>query len=109
MLATIRNLLIWIAINVLELLSKIYYIEDPISLKKFNKIIYVLMGVNFLSWFLIAVGDGSSLENSNFNLGYNCRLIDWIILSGLLLIITTAEGALAYSIVDRLNWEEKQK
>ena len=62
------------------------------------------MGVNFLSWFIFAVGDGSSLKNTNFNLGYNCRIVDWIILSGILLIITTAQAVLGYSIVDKLNW-----
>lgn len=55
-------------------------------------------------WFIIAVGDGSSLINSNFNLGYNCRLIDWTLLSGTLLIITLFEGFVTFQIVERLNW-----
>ena len=67
------------------------------------------MIINFIFWFVIAVGDGSAIVNTNFNLGYNCRLIDWIVLSGFLLVLTAAESALAYSIVDRLNWEQQQK
>ncbi len=41
-------------------------------------------------WFVIALGDGSSVVNTDFNLGYNCRLIDWVIMSGVLLTIVTA-------------------
>lgn len=55
-------------------------------------------------WFVIAVGHGSSIENTNFNLGYNCRLIDWTVLSGTLLVITATQGFIAFQIVDRLNW-----
>lgn len=46
--------------------------------------------VNILMWFIISLGNGSSVVNTDFNLGYNCRLIDWIILSGVLLTIVTA-------------------
>jgi hypothetical protein len=54
------------------------------------------------------VGHGSSITNTNFNLGYNCRLIDWTLLSGILLIITTIQGFITVQIVDRLNWEVKK-
>lgn len=37
-LATIRNLLIWIAIHVLSLLWKIYSIEDADKIKTFKKV-----------------------------------------------------------------------
>jgi hypothetical protein len=103
-LATIRNFLIWIAINVFDLFSRIYCIEDPVTQAKFSKLVYFLSFLNFLSWFVIAVGDGSSIVNSNFNLGYNCRILDWVLLSCFLLAVTAAESALAYTIVDRLNW-----
>lgn len=59
-------------------------------------------------WFVIAVGDGSKLSNTNFNLGYNCRLIDWTVLSGTLLIIASVQGFVAFQIFDRMNWELQQ-
>ena len=103
-LATIRNLLVWISINVLDILCKIYWIGNDITLRKISFGINALKVVNFLMWFVIAVGDGSQLANTNFNLGYNCRLIDWTVLSGVLLIITAAEGFVTFQIVDKLNW-----
>lgn len=103
-LATIRNLLVWISINVLDILCKIYWIGNDIALRKISFGINALKIVNFLMWFVIAVGDGSQLANTNFNLGYNCRLIDWTVLSGVLLIITAAEGFVTFQIVDKLNW-----
>ena len=109
MLATIRNLLIWIAIHVLVMLCEVYWIEDKETLARAKKVIYLLMIINFILWFFIAVGDGSALVNTNFNLGYNCRLIDWVVLSGFLLVMTATQAALAYNIVDRLNWEQKHK
>lgn len=57
---------------------------------------------------MISVGHGSQIINTNFNLGYNCRLLDWTFLSGVLLIITSCEGFITFQIVDKLNWELKQ-
>jgi hypothetical protein len=45
---------------------------------------------NILMWIIISLGNGSSVVNTDFNLGYNCRLIDWMILSGVLLAVVTA-------------------
>ena len=58
-MATIRNLLIWISINVLDILCKIYWIGDENSLRKISFGINALKLINFLMWFVIAVGDGS--------------------------------------------------
>jgi hypothetical protein len=38
-------------------------------------------------WFVISLGDGTSLVNTDYNLGYNCQIIDWMVLSGILLTI----------------------
>lgn len=59
MLATIRNLLIWISINVLYVLSLIHFGSGkPVYL---DKGMYVLQAVNFALWLLVALGEGSSL------------------------------------------------
>lgn len=107
-LATIRNLLIWISINVLDLLCKIYWINSEETCRKVSFGINGLKILNFLTWFVIAVGHGSQLVNTNFNLGYNCRLMDWTFLSGILLIITACEGFIGFQIIDKLDWELKQ-
>jgi hypothetical protein len=77
-------------------------------MRKISFAINALKIINFLMWFVIAVGDGSELSNTNFNLGYNCRLVDWTVLSGTLLIITSIEGFVAFQNIDKLNWELKQ-
>ena len=58
-LATIRNLLIWISINVLDVFLRIYYLDDSNALGKYKIVINTLKIANFLTWFVIAVGDGS--------------------------------------------------
>ncbi len=88
----------------LDLLCKIQWINDEETARKISVGINVLKFVNFIMWFIIAVGDGSLLTNTNFNLGYNCRLIDWTVLSGTLLIVTLIEGFVTFQIVERLNW-----
>lgn len=103
-LATIRNLLIWISINVLEVLCRIHWLDDSTTLNKIKMGIYGLKIINFLMWFIIAVGDGSELVNTGFNLGYNCHLIDWVILSGVLLMVTSISGFIGFQITERLNW-----
>lgn len=55
-------------------------------------------------WFIISLGDGSALVNTDFNLGYNCRLIDWMILSGVFLSIVTVESYIGVNIYDKLKW-----
>lgn len=107
-LATIRNLLIWISINVLDVMLRIYYVEDEATLDKAKIGIKCLKIVNFLTWFAFAIMDGSEIVNTSFNLGYNCLILDWVILSSILFILTLFEGALTYQIVERLNWELKQ-
>lgn len=104
-LASIRNLLVWISINVLDVLFRIHWLEDEVSLRKAKWLINFMKVFNFLMWFVIAVGDGSEIVNTSFNLGYNCLIIDWVVLSGILLIITLVEGFFGFQIIERLNWE----
>ena len=59
---------------------------------------------NFVAWFVISLGDGSMLVNTSFNLGYNCLLLDWLFLSGVLLILALVSASLAAQIVPRLRW-----
>lgn len=59
MLATIRNLLIWISINVLYIFCKLNWSEG--SDHYISMGMYALQGVNFMLWFIISFGEGSSL------------------------------------------------
>lgn len=104
-LATIRNFLIWIAINTFHVLCKIYWLKDQETLQKIKYGVNALKIVNIIMWFVIALGDGSSVVNTDFNLGYNCRLIDWVIMSGVLLTIVTAQSYIGVNIFDKLKWE----
>lgn len=90
------------------MLCKIHWINDEEASRKISFGINGLKIINFLMWFFIAVGDGSKLSNTNFNLGYNCRLIDWTVLSGTLLIVASMQGFVAFQIFDRMNWELQQ-
>jgi hypothetical protein len=60
MLATIRNLLIWISIEVLSIFFALYF-ENNAWKQYANYCIYVMQFINFMLWFLISLGDGSSL------------------------------------------------
>ena len=95
MLATIRNFLIWISINVLHMFCILNW-EDKNIQKYIQIAVYILQGINFVLWFMISLGDGSSLENTDFNLGYNCMVSDWMLMSGILLVINIFIGALGY-------------
>lgn len=64
----------------------------------------MLKVANFMLWFVISLGDGSSLVNTDFNLGYNCRIIDWMIMSGLLLIVALFEIYVGYNVLEKFNW-----
>lgn len=63
--------------------------------------------LNFLLWFVISLGDGSSLENTDFNLGYNCMINDWMIMSGILLVVNLLIAALGYFKIEKLDHEAK--
>jgi hypothetical protein len=63
--------------------------------------------LNFLMWFMISLGDGSSLENTDFNLGYNCMINDWMIMSGILLVVNLVIAALGYFKIEKLDHEAK--
>ena len=55
-LATIRNFLIWIAINILHVMCKIYWINDDKILEKIKYAINGLKVINILMWFVISLG-----------------------------------------------------
>jgi len=95
MLATIRNFLIWISINVLHIFCLLYW-TDTDSRKIAQYGMYVLQIINFCMWFSISLGDGSSLTNTDFNLGYNCMIRDWMAMSGTLLCINLFIATLGY-------------
>lgn len=88
-LSTIRNFLIWIAINILHVLCKIYWLDDEKTLGYIKYGINFLKVVNIAMWLVISLGEGTTVANTDFNLGYNCRVIDWTVLSGILLIVIT--------------------
>lgn len=106
MLATVRNFLIWISINMLEGYIHLNYGNEEGKMKIGSVIVNALKLANFLLWFFISLGDGSSLINTDFNLGYNCKIPDWMFLSGLLVIITMAGGFLGYNKVERLIFDK---
>jgi hypothetical protein len=103
MLATIRNLLIWISINVLNIFCILNWEEKSIQ-GYAQWAMYALQIVNFMMWFVISLGDGSSLENTDFNLGYNCMINDWILMSGILLAINLSIALLGYTKIDKLEF-----
>ena len=63
-LATIRNFLIWIAINILHVMCKIYWINDERMLQKIKYGINALKILNILSWFVFSLGEGSAILNT---------------------------------------------
>lgn len=101
MLATIRNLLIWISINVLHLFCMLNF-EEKSTQSYIQYGLYGLQTTNFVMWFVISLGEGSSLENTDFNLGYNCTINSWMIMSGILLVINLFIALLGYNKVDKL-------
>lgn len=60
MLATIRNLLIWISINVLHVFCMLNY-EDKSTQSYVQWGVYGLQTINFIMWFVISLGEGSSV------------------------------------------------
>lgn len=103
MLATIRNFLIWISINILNVFCLLYW-EDERSIRWIKGGMLVLQIINFLLWFFISLGEGSSLENTDYNLGYNCTIIDWMIMSGIFLSINIFSSTLGYFKINKLEW-----
>lgn len=103
MLASIRNLLIWIGTNVLHIYCLLNW-DDERSATLAGYGANVLHVINFLLWFVISLGDGSALVNTNFNLGYNCMIIDWMVMSGILLTIYCFVALLGFFKLDRLTF-----
>lgn len=64
---------------------------------------------NFLLWFVIAVSHGSEIINTSFNLGYNCLIMDWIVLSGVLLVVSGMLSIVGFFKIDKLQFEIKNE
>lgn len=103
MLATIRNFLIWISINVLHIFCILYW-DDSNAQKMAQWGMYALQAINFALWFFVSLGEGSSLVNTDFNLGYNCMIRDWMAMSGILLCINMFIATLGYFKIDKLDF-----
>jgi len=100
--------LIWIAINILHVMCKIYWINEDKTLQKIKYGINTLKIINILTWFVFSLGEGSAIQNNDFNLGYNCRLVGWTVLSGFLLVVVAVEAYIGVNIYDKLEWEKNQ-
>lgn len=64
---------------------------------------------NFVLWLKIALVEGTTITNTSFNVGYNCLIPDWIVLSGYLLGVSLLCGFVGMQIIDRFNWEIAHK
>jgi hypothetical protein len=85
-------------------MCKIYWISDDRTLQKVGYGVTGLQVINVVWWFVFSLGEGSAVDNNDFNLGYNCHLVGWTALSGFLLIVVTFEAYIALNIYDRLSW-----
>lgn len=107
MLATIRNFLIWIGINVLHIFCLLYWSGDKERLW-IGRGMFCLQVVNFLLWLFVSLGEGSSLENADYVMGYNCEVVDWMLMSGILMVVNYFSAALGYFKINRLEWDIRQ-
>jgi hypothetical protein len=67
-------------------------------------VIMLMRGGNFVLWIYIAVVEGTTIINTSFNVGYNCLIPDWIILSGCMLFVSILCAFVGLQIYDRLEW-----
>jgi purine-cytosine permease-like protein len=74
-------------------------------LKKVKYVINGLKVLNIISWFVFSLGEGSAVLNTDFNLGYNCRLVGWTVMSGFLFCVVTLSGYIALNKYEQLLWE----
>jgi|JI6StandDraft_1071083.scaffolds.fasta_scaffold20969_7 hypothetical protein len=105
LLATIRNLILWTDLIILSNLCQIHFVRQPVALTRCKYAISVMQATNFVLWFYIAVVDGTTLTNTSFNVGYNCLIPDWIILSGAMLLVGLLCAFVGMQIYDKLEWE----
>lgn len=103
LLGTIRNLMIWTDILILSNMCKIY-LTSCLDLQRADWGIQTMRFVNFLMWFYVVVVDGTTIENTTFNVGYNCLIPDWIVLSGYLLFVSLFIVFLGVNLYDKLKW-----
>ena len=104
LLGTIRNLMIWTDILILANMCKIYLV-NALDQERASWGIQLLRMINFLMWFYVVVVEGTTLTNSNFKLGYNCLIPDWIILSGYMVLVAMLIVFVGTNIYDKLAWE----
>lgn len=58
-------------------------------------------------WFYVVVVDGTTIDNTTFNVGYNCLIPDWIVLSGYLMLVSLLIAYVGIGLNDKLDWELK--
>lgn len=104
MLATIRNLLVWTDVVILSILCQIHFAGNRQALERAGWGIHLLRIGNFGLWFYIAVVDGTTITNTSFNVGYNCLIPDWMIVSGYLFFVSLLCVFVGLQINDRLDW-----
>lgn len=107
LLATIRNLLLWTDLLILSNLCQIHFARQPTALERCNLVITLLRGANFVLWIYIAVVEGTTITNTTFNVGYNCLIPDWMVLSGSMFAVSLLCVFVGLQIYDKLEWEGK--
>jgi len=70
--------------------------------------LFCLQFVNLLLWLFVSLGEGSSLENADFVMGYNCEVVDWMLMSGILMVINYFSAALGFFKINKLEWDVQQ-
>lgn len=107
LLATIRNLLLWTDLLILSNLCQIHFAKQQVAAERCSLLITLMRGANFVLWIYIAVVDGTTITNTSFNVGYNCLIPDWIVLSGAMFLVSLLCVFVGMQIYDRLEWEGK--
>jgi hypothetical protein len=105
LLATIRNLILWTDLLILANLCQIHFAQQPTAIERCNLVIMLMRIGNFVLWIYIAVVEGTTITNTSFNVGYNCLIPDWMILSGCMLFVSVLCAFIGMQIYDRLEWE----
>lgn len=96
--------MIWTNILILSNMCKIF-LTSSLDVVRADWGIKILRFGNFLLWFYVVVVDGTTIENTTFNVGYNCLIPDWIVLSGYLLLVSLIIAYVGLSLSDKLAWE----
>jgi hypothetical protein len=105
MLATVRNLLIWLSICLCEYFSNRYYASQQDTRARLGWLCLFMRAINFGAWFYVAVVEGTTIANKNFNVGYNCLIPDWMLLSGLYVLTSSATLYLVAMLRQKIEFE----